>query len=92
VAWASDGDIENGIPSDMQTIAFLTGSYTARRREETNFRYLSPRDFPAPGGGHLTGKALCETFVKQPRTGFLICLDTERGQVYRLTNSLPATR
>jgi hypothetical protein len=92
LAWAADGEIENGVPADVQPIAFLTRSYTLRQRQETNFHYLSPRDFATPGGGRLTGKALCEAFVKQPLAGRLICLDNELGQVYRLTNALPAMK
>jgi 4-amino-4-deoxy-L-arabinose transferase-like glycosyltransferase len=41
------GELENGTPMLAQTVVFLTGSYTLRKRQESNIQYVVP-EVPLP--------------------------------------------
>jgi hypothetical protein len=68
----------NGIPIDMQSIAFLTRSYTEKQRRETNFRYMALPEIQEAVGSRSTGIELCDQTTKIRWPGKMVCSGMEQ--------------
>jgi hypothetical protein len=67
----------NDIPIELQSIAFLTRSYTKRQQQERNIRYLTLREIQEAVGSKATGLELCDqtSIVRWP--GAMLCVGFE---------------
>jgi hypothetical protein len=78
VAYAfDDPNAVSGIPLDVQSVAFLTRSFTTRQQQATNFHYLTLPELQAAAHSQATGKALCDEAKKIEWPGRMVCSDSD---------------
>ena len=71
VVMADPGGMANGIPVAVQTIAFLTGSYTKKGQEAINIHYA----VPATGFKPASGRTFCQQVASSVTDAAVFCLD-----------------
>ena len=70
---AVEAGATGGLPAPVQTIMFLTRSYTKKQQEQTNIRYLTRQSATDP-----EGVAFCQQVAAPLTQGEVFCLQVNR--------------